>query len=51
MILGWDQARPPDPPNAVAVDVTSMNSITVRIQESADGAIATKYKSESFIQF
>lgn len=46
MILGWDQARPPDPPNCVAVDVTTMNSVTVRIQESVDGPISTKYKSK-----
>ncbi|XP_030369216.1 uncharacterized protein LOC115620217 [Scaptodrosophila lebanonensis] len=44
MLLGWDQARPPDAPASVAVDVTGDNSITVQILEPFDGAIGTKFK-------
>lgn len=45
MLLGWDQARPPDPPYCTTIDVTSVNSVTIRIQESTEGAITTKFKS------
>ncbi|XP_031618328.1 uncharacterized protein LOC116337694 isoform X3 [Contarinia nasturtii] len=44
MLLGWDQTKPPDPPNFIAIDVTSTNSANLRIQESGDGPIATKFK-------
>lgn len=44
MLLGWDQTKPPDPPNFVSIDVTSTNSVNLRIQESSDGAISTKFK-------
>ncbi|XP_055848804.1 uncharacterized protein LOC129913874 isoform X7 [Episyrphus balteatus] len=44
MLLGWDQARPPDCPMAVGVDVTGVNSIMVRILEPTEGAIGTKFK-------
>lgn len=47
MLLGWDQARPPDAPASVTVDVTGENSITVQILEPFDGAIATKFKGSS----
>lgn len=47
MLLGWDQTKPPDPPNYVAIDVTSTNSANLRIQESGDGPIATKFKGKS----
>lgn len=46
MLLGWDQTKPPDPPNFIAIDVTSTNSANLRIQESGDGPIATKFKGE-----
>ena len=46
MLLGWDQARPPDPPHAVAVDVVSSNSIAINVQESTEGPIATKFKGK-----
>lgn len=46
MLLGWDQTKPPDPPYLVAVDVTTANSINLRIQESCDGPIATKFKGK-----
>lgn len=45
MLLGWDQSRPPDPPYCTTIDVTSVNSVTIRIQESTEGAITTKFKS------
>ncbi|XP_046988010.1 ankyrin repeat and fibronectin type-III domain-containing protein 1 isoform X1 [Schistocerca americana] len=46
MLLGFDQARPPDIPFLVAVDVTGTNSVTVRFQEpeQQDSAICTKFK-------
>lgn len=46
MLLGWDQTKPPDPPNFVAIDVTSINSANLRIQESGDGPISTKFKGK-----
>ena len=48
MLLGWDQARPPDPPYSVTCDVTGVNAVTVRVQEPNDGPIATKFKSNIF---
>ncbi|XP_076183925.1 ankyrin repeat and fibronectin type III domain containing protein wide awake isoform X3 [Ptiloglossa arizonensis] len=46
MLLGFDQARPPDMPFLVAVDVTGTHSVTVRFQEpdSHDSPICTKFK-------
>nr|XP_033336338.1 ankyrin repeat and fibronectin type-III domain-containing protein 1 isoform X2 [Megalopta genalis]XP_033336339.1 ankyrin repeat and fibronectin type-III domain-containing protein 1 isoform X2 [Megalopta genalis] len=46
MLLGFDQARPPDMPFLVAVDVTGTSSVTVRFQEpdSHDSSICTKFK-------
>ncbi|XP_016960541.1 uncharacterized protein LOC108031525 isoform X2 [Drosophila biarmipes] len=42
--LGWDQARPPDAPASVVVDVTGDNSISVQILEPFEGAIGTKFR-------
>ncbi|XP_021938463.1 ankyrin repeat and fibronectin type-III domain-containing protein 1 isoform X2 [Zootermopsis nevadensis] len=46
MLLGFDQARPPDAPFLVAVDVTGTHSVTVRFQEpdQQDSPICTKFK-------
>ncbi|KAI4489476.1 hypothetical protein M0802_011088 [Mischocyttarus mexicanus] len=46
MLLGFDQARPPDVPFMVAIDVTGTTSVTVRFQEpdSHDSPICTKFK-------
>ncbi|CAH0563969.1 unnamed protein product [Brassicogethes aeneus] len=46
LVLGFAQARPPDPPGLVSIDVTSHASVTVRLQEpiQSDSAIATKFK-------
>lgn len=46
MLLGFDQARPPDVPFLVAVDVTGTSSVNVRFQEPEqhDSAICTKFK-------
>lgn len=46
MLLGWDQTRPPDPPQAIQLDVTSSTVVTLRILESVEGPIATKCKGE-----
>lgn len=46
LLLGWDQARPPDAPASVTVDVTGDNSIQVQILEPFDGAIGTKFKGK-----
>ncbi|XP_050447186.1 uncharacterized protein LOC126849428 isoform X1 [Cataglyphis hispanica] len=46
MLLGFDQARPPDMPFLVAIDVTGTTSVTIRFQEpdSHDSPICTKFK-------
>ncbi|XP_065371378.1 uncharacterized protein LOC135963459 isoform X2 [Calliphora vicina] len=44
LLLGWDQARPPDAPASVIVDVTGDNSIQVQMLEPFEGAIGTKFK-------
>uniref|UniRef100_A0A1B6E9F7 Ankyrin repeat and fibronectin type-III domain-containing protein 1 n=1 Tax=Clastoptera arizonana TaxID=38151 RepID=A0A1B6E9F7_9HEMI len=48
MILGFDQARPPDIPFLVAVDVTGTNSVCVRYQEPEhnDSPVCTKFRVE-----
>lgn len=46
MLLGWDQARPPDPPYLITIDVTTLNCVSVRIQENTEGPITTKFKSK-----
>ncbi|XP_075230563.1 ankyrin repeat and fibronectin type III domain containing protein wide awake isoform X2 [Lycorma delicatula] len=51
MILGFDQARPPDIPFLVVVDVTGTDSVTVRYKEPSasdhhDAPVCTKYKVE-----
>lgn len=50
MLLGWDQTKPPDPPYLIGIDVTSINSVLLRIQESCDGPIATKFKGKLHTQ-
>lgn len=46
LVLGFAQARPPDPPSLVAVDITSASSVCVRLQEptSSESPITTKFK-------
>ncbi|XP_018321711.1 uncharacterized protein LOC108734587 isoform X2 [Agrilus planipennis] len=46
MVLGFAQARPPDPPSLVAVDITSATTICLRLQEpaSGDSPVTTKFK-------
>ncbi|XP_018342286.1 PREDICTED: uncharacterized protein LOC108748561 isoform X2 [Trachymyrmex septentrionalis] len=46
MLLGFDQARPPDILFLIAIDVTGTTSVTVRFQEpdSHDSPICTKFK-------
>ncbi|XP_059610717.1 ankyrin repeat and fibronectin type-III domain-containing protein 1 [Phlebotomus argentipes] len=44
MLLGWDQARPPDPPNSVLVDVVGPSSVSIRIYEPVEGPLGTKFK-------
>lgn len=50
LVLGFAQARPPDPPSLVAVDVTSSNTISVRLQESnsSDYPLTTKFKGNPY---
>lgn len=47
MLLGYDQTKPPDAPSFVGIDVTSINSANLRIQESGEGPISTKFKGKS----
>ncbi|KAK9883280.1 hypothetical protein WA026_001464 [Henosepilachna vigintioctopunctata] len=46
LVLGFTQARPPDPPSLVALDITACNSVALRLQEptSSDSPITTKFK-------
>ncbi|XP_044759714.1 uncharacterized protein LOC123317318 isoform X2 [Coccinella septempunctata] len=46
LVLGFNQARPPDAPSVVAIDITSSNSVALRLQEptSSDSPITTKFK-------
>nr|CAI5841768.1 unnamed protein product [Callosobruchus analis] len=46
LVLGFAQARPPDPPSLVALDITSPSTVTVRLHEptACDSAITTKFK-------
>lgn len=46
LVLGFAQARPPDPPSLVAVDITALSTVSVRLQEpiSSDSPITTKFK-------
>lgn len=46
ILRGWVQSTTPNPPNCVVVEVTSSTSVTVKVQESATGAITTKFKSK-----
>lgn len=52
MVLGFAQARPPDPPNIVAVDIIASSLVEVHLQEATtpDGPITTKFKSKLFHQ-
>ncbi|XP_050299390.1 uncharacterized protein LOC126738206 isoform X2 [Anthonomus grandis grandis] len=45
LVLGFTQARPPDVPSIVAVDITAKNLVTVRLAEPSthDSPIATKF--------
>ncbi|CAH1984687.1 unnamed protein product [Acanthoscelides obtectus] len=46
LVLGFAQARPPDPPSLVALDITSSSTVTVRLHEptASDSPITTKFK-------
>ncbi|XP_019761936.1 uncharacterized protein LOC109538936 isoform X3 [Dendroctonus ponderosae] len=45
LVLGFTQARPPDVPSLVAVDITAKNAVTVRLAEPAcqESPITTKF--------
>ncbi|XP_030754413.1 uncharacterized protein LOC115881170 isoform X2 [Sitophilus oryzae] len=45
LVLGFTQARPPDVPSMVALDITAKNAITVRLAEptSQESPITTKF--------
>lgn len=49
LVLGFAQARPPDPPSLVVVDITSANMVSVRLQESSasEYSITTKFKGNT----
>nr|XP_022917045.1 ankyrin repeat and fibronectin type-III domain-containing protein 1 isoform X2 [Onthophagus taurus] len=46
LVLGFNQARPPDQPSVVALDITSCNAVSLRLQEplTTDSSITTKFK-------
>lgn len=45
ILRGWIQASAPYSPSSVIVDVTSSNSVAIKVNESLSGAITTKFKS------
>lgn len=49
MILGFAQARPPDPPSVVSVDITGTATVSVRLQEptAQESSITTRYKGKT----
>lgn len=49
LVLGFAQARPPDPPSLVAVDITSSSSVSIRLHEptASDSPITTKFKGNT----
>lgn len=53
LVLGFTQARPPDPPSLVALDITSASTISVRLQEptALDSSITTKFKGNYHTAF
>lgn len=52
LVLGFTQARPPDVPSLVAVDITAKNAVTVRLAEPAcqETPITTKFLGKFNLQ-
>lgn len=46
ILRGWVRSTAPNAPSYVIVEVTSSNSVAVRVQESSTGAITTKFRSK-----
>lgn len=44
MLLGWDQTKPPEAPVSVFVDVIDATSVSVKVHETTEGPLGTKFK-------
>lgn len=47
MMLGWDQTKPPEAPVSVFVDVVDASTVSVKVHETTEGPMGTKFKGES----
>lgn len=47
MLLGWDQAKPPEPPVSVFVDVLNVTTVAVKVYETTEGPLGTKFKGNA----
>lgn len=47
MMLGWDQTKPPEAPVSVFVDVVDATTVSVKVHETTEGPMGTKFKGES----
>lgn len=46
MLLGWDQTKPPEAPVSVFVDVLDATTVSVKVHETTEGPLGTKFKGE-----
>lgn len=46
MLLGWDQTKPPEAPVSVFVDVIDATTVSVKVHETTEGPLGTKFKGE-----
>lgn len=44
MLLGWDQTKPPEAPVSVFVDVIDATTVSVKVHETTEGPMGTKFK-------
>lgn len=46
MLLGWDQTKPPEAPVSVFVDVIDATTVSVKVHETTEGPLGTKFRGE-----
>lgn len=44
MLLGWDQTKPPEAPVSVFVEVIDATTVSVKVHETTEGPMGTKFK-------
>lgn len=49
MLLGWDQTKPPEAPVSVFVDVIDATTVSVKVHETTEGPLGTKFKGKWII--